>query len=119
MFRGAGRGDLAQILKIYAHAREAMKASGNPTQWGDNYPPQELLEEDIDTNRPLQGTPHAKTFAGTLRVTTLPAPITALSPIVSPGQMIAPAAIHTLLPIVIGAQSSVYALLCISKLWIL
>ena len=45
MFRGAVRGDLPQILQIYAHAREAMAASGNPTQWGDNFPPQELLEE--------------------------------------------------------------------------
>ena len=51
MFRGAVRGDLPQILQIYAHAREAMAASGNPTQWGDNFPPQELLEEDIDSNR--------------------------------------------------------------------
>lgn len=51
MFRGAVRNDLPQILKIYAHAREAMKESGNPTQWGDNFPPQELLEEDIDSNR--------------------------------------------------------------------
>ena len=42
---------LPQILQIYAHAREAMAASGNPTQWGDNFPPQELLEEDIDSNR--------------------------------------------------------------------
>ena len=38
-------------MKIYARAREAMKASGNPTQWGDGFPPQELLEEDIDSNR--------------------------------------------------------------------
>ena len=51
MFRGAVRGDLPQILKIYAHARAVMKASGNPTQWGDDFPPQELLEEDIDSNR--------------------------------------------------------------------
>lgn len=51
MFRGATRSDLEQILKVYAHAREVMKASGNPTQWGDKFPPQELLEEDIDTNR--------------------------------------------------------------------
>ena len=51
MFRGAVRGDLPQILQIYARAREAMAASGNPTQWGDNFPPQELLEEDIDSNR--------------------------------------------------------------------
>ena len=46
MFRGAVRGDLPQILKIYDHARAAMKGSGNPTQWGDNYPPQEMLEEE-------------------------------------------------------------------------
>ena len=51
MFRGAVRGDLPQILQIYARAREAMAASGNPTQWGDHFPPQELLEEDIDSNR--------------------------------------------------------------------
>lgn len=51
MFRGATRSDLPQILNIYARAREAMAASGNPTQWGDKFPPQELLEEDIDSNR--------------------------------------------------------------------
>ncbi len=28
-----------------------MADNGNPTQWGDNFPPQELLEEDIDSNR--------------------------------------------------------------------
>ena len=28
-----------------------MADSGNPTQWGDHFPPQELLEEDIDSNR--------------------------------------------------------------------
>ena len=33
--------------------------------------------------------------AGTSRVTTLPAPITALSPMVTPGKMIAPPPIHT------------------------
>ena len=51
MFRGARRSDLEQILEIYAHARKAMADSGNPTQWGDDFPPQELLEEDIDSNR--------------------------------------------------------------------
>ena len=51
MFRGATRKDLPQILKIYAHAREVMKASGNPTQWGDHFPPEEQLAEDIDANR--------------------------------------------------------------------
>lgn len=51
MFRGARRADLDAILKIYARARQAMAESGNPTQWGDHFPPQELLEEDIDSNR--------------------------------------------------------------------
>ena len=51
MFRGARRADLDAILKIYARARQAMADSGNPTQWGDHFPPQELLEEDIDSNR--------------------------------------------------------------------
>ena len=51
MFRGARRADLDAILKIYARARQQMADSGNPTQWGDHFPPQELLEEDIDSNR--------------------------------------------------------------------
>lgn len=51
MFRGARRSDLDAILKIYDRARQLMAENGNPTQWGANFPPQELLEEDIDTNR--------------------------------------------------------------------
>lgn len=51
MIRGATRSDLEQIMQIYARARQVMKSSGNPNQWGDNFPPQELIEEDIDTNR--------------------------------------------------------------------
>lgn len=51
MFRGAVRSDLDQIMQIYARARAAMKDTGNPTQWGSTYPPQSLLENDIDTNR--------------------------------------------------------------------
>ena len=51
MFRGARHSDLEQILDIYARARKVMAASGNPTQWGDGYPPREILEEDIDANR--------------------------------------------------------------------
>ena len=38
-------------MQIYAGARQAMKESGNPTQWGEHFPPQELIENDIDTNR--------------------------------------------------------------------
>ena len=51
MFRGATRSDLPEILKIYARARETMAAAGNPAQWGTSFPPEELLKEDIDSNR--------------------------------------------------------------------
>ena len=51
MFRGATRSDLPEILKIYARARETMAAAGNPAQWGASFPPEELLKEDIDSNR--------------------------------------------------------------------
>lgn len=51
MFRGARRSDLDAIMKIYARARQEMAASGNPTQWGTSFPPQDLIEEDINTNR--------------------------------------------------------------------
>ena len=51
MFRGALRAYMAKILEVYARARDFMAKNGNPTQWGDNYPTPELLEEDIDTNR--------------------------------------------------------------------
>ncbi len=39
--------DLKEIEKLYEDAREFMKENGNPTQWGDNYPPTELILEDI------------------------------------------------------------------------
>lgn len=39
--------DLPYILKIYEVARNYMKENGNATQWMNNYPPKELLEEDI------------------------------------------------------------------------
>ena len=51
MFRGARRSDLDAIMQIYARARQEMAAGGNPTQWGTSFPPQDLIEEDIDTNR--------------------------------------------------------------------
>ena len=51
MFRGANRFELDQIMDIYARARAFMAQNGNPTQWGDTYPPRELIEEDILSNR--------------------------------------------------------------------
>lgn len=47
MIRTAERSDLEKMLEIYKTARAYMRGSGNPSQWGDSYPPRELLEEDL------------------------------------------------------------------------
>ena len=47
MIRKAKTGDLAQILNIYDAARRYMAASGNPKQWGDGYPEETMLRDDI------------------------------------------------------------------------
>jgi len=39
--------DLPAVMEIYAYARTYMQESGNPNQWHDNHPPQELIESDI------------------------------------------------------------------------
>lgn len=38
---------LGEVLAIYAAARRYMKENGNPDQWGDGYPPEALVREDI------------------------------------------------------------------------
>ena len=43
----AKNNDLKKIMDIYAEAREYMKAQGNTTQWGENYPVEELIRKDI------------------------------------------------------------------------
>lgn len=45
--RTATTEDLDRILKIYERARGFMRDHGNPRQWGDNWPPKELIEDDI------------------------------------------------------------------------
>lgn len=40
--------DLNRILEIYDCAREAMRQTGNPNQWGSQYPPKKLLVRDIE-----------------------------------------------------------------------
>lgn len=49
--RNALQKDLDDILRIYARAREYMKHSGNPTQWGENFPPETLINDDIREKR--------------------------------------------------------------------
>lgn len=48
MIRLANYEDLNQILDIYAHARKFMASTGNPYQWGNNYPDAEILKSDIE-----------------------------------------------------------------------
>lgn len=45
--RPAEFSDLPCILKIYEEARQFMKATGNPNQWGDHHPAQSILMDDI------------------------------------------------------------------------
>ena len=47
MIRPARPSDFDDILEIYDAARRFMKASGNPTQWGDTEPRVEQVLEDI------------------------------------------------------------------------
>ena len=35
------------MMEIFAVARRFMKETGNPNQWADNYPSEDLLKEDI------------------------------------------------------------------------
>lgn len=43
--------DLPQMLAIYERARERMRQTGNPRQWGDHWPPEALLREDVACGR--------------------------------------------------------------------
>ena len=43
--------DLPEILKTFAYAREQMRLTGNPTQWGDQKPLPEDIEADVRLGR--------------------------------------------------------------------
>lgn len=51
IIRNAEWDDLDDIFAIYARARAFMKEAGNPTQWGDTFPPEELVRSDIELRR--------------------------------------------------------------------
>lgn len=51
MIRKAQPSDWEDIQEIYAAARRFMKEVGNPKQWGDSYPPEELVREDLRLGR--------------------------------------------------------------------
>ena len=47
LIKQANIDNIEEILTIYKEAREYMALNGNKEQWGDNYPPRKLIEEDI------------------------------------------------------------------------
>ncbi len=47
MIRPAEMGEISRILEIYERGREFMRCHGNPTQWGENYPPEDVVRDDI------------------------------------------------------------------------
>ena len=48
MIRKAEFPDLTRILEIYAEARQFMRETGNPNQWGNTNPREATLREDIE-----------------------------------------------------------------------
>lgn len=46
--RKSTKEDLSNILGFYAHAREFMKSYGNPNQWGDSWPAEDVVVSDIE-----------------------------------------------------------------------
>lgn len=47
--RQATSADFEPIMSIYKNAQQFMIQSGNPTQWGTEYPSPALIQEDIDS----------------------------------------------------------------------
>lgn len=47
MIQRATLDQLPRILEIYEKARRFMVQSGNPDQWGNQYPPEEMIRQDI------------------------------------------------------------------------
>ena len=45
--RKAQSDDLSEIMKIYGSAQDFMIESGNPNQWGHEYPSEDLIRDDI------------------------------------------------------------------------
>ena len=51
IIRKAVQNDIDRCLKIYSDAREYMRKSGNPDQWGTEYPYEHLIREDVQIGR--------------------------------------------------------------------
>jgi len=42
--------DIKEISEIYGHARIKMLETGNPNQWGNSYPSEDIIVKDINAN---------------------------------------------------------------------
>jgi len=51
VIRQAKGSDLPRLLEVYAAARQFMCRSGNPTQWENGYPQENLVRQDVDAGR--------------------------------------------------------------------
>lgn len=51
IIRQAKEEDLAEIFAIYEYARQFMRKTGNPTQWGTSRPSEAVIREDIAKKR--------------------------------------------------------------------
>ena len=61
--RKATLSDVPELQRIYAAARAFMRENGNPTQWGNSFPQEDMLREGIEADRQYvicddEGTPH-------------------------------------------------------------
>ena len=57
--------DLTAVMQIYAQARAFMRENGNPTQWGESYPEEDLILEDIVNDRSFVCTDDTGNILGT------------------------------------------------------
>jgi len=44
-------GDFYSVMKIYENARSFMRKNGNPDQWGNSYPSDDLIRNDINNKK--------------------------------------------------------------------
>lgn len=51
MIQKANISQLPRIMEIYGQARTFMAQTGNPDQWGTNYPPEEMIRQDIENGK--------------------------------------------------------------------
>lgn len=57
-------GDFDAVLDIYVQAREFMRKMGNPGQWGDSWPPVDLIQSDIQQQKSYVCVKEAEEKAG-------------------------------------------------------